>query len=87
MHVTDLSTWHAKKTLKNNVNRYPSRIRLVFGSNWVRYWVMITTNTLAITPELLDSIAEIDEFNSAWQALGTSAPECVEAFPETGRNS
>lgn len=48
---------------------------------------MITTNTLAITPELLDSIAEIDEFNSAWQALGTSAPECVEAFPETGRNS
>lgn len=36
---------------------------------------MITLDTLHITSELLNFIAEIDEFKGAWRALGTLAPE------------
>src|SRR6185312_465604 len=31
--------------------------------------------TLIITPEILNQIAEIDEFKGAWKALSTLAPE------------
>lgn len=33
------------------------------------------TDTIAITPELLALLSEIDEFKGAWRALGTLAPE------------
>jgi hypothetical protein len=36
---------------------------------------MINTASITITPELLNLIAEIDEFKGAWRALGTLAPE------------
>lgn len=36
---------------------------------------MIRTGSLAITPEMLSLIAEIDEFKGAWRALGRLAPE------------
>jgi Fic family protein len=36
---------------------------------------MIRTDTLEITPEILNLIAELDEFKGAWQALGALAPE------------
>jgi Fic family protein len=36
---------------------------------------MIRTSTLAITPEMLRLVAEIDEFKGAWRSLGTLAPE------------
>ena len=35
---------------------------------------------LAITPEILYLIAEIDEFKGAWRALGTLAPERLSAL-------
>ena len=35
----------------------------------------IRTDTLRITPKVLQLIAEIDEFKGAWQALGRLAPE------------
>ena len=35
----------------------------------------IRTNTLAITPEILGLIAQIDEFKGAWTALGRISPE------------
>ena len=41
---------------------------------------MIKTDTLNITPEILGSIAEIDEFKGAWQALGMLAPERLNAL-------
>lgn len=41
---------------------------------------MIKTNTLNITPEFLGFIAEIDEFKGAWRALGTLAPERLNAL-------
>ena len=41
---------------------------------------MINTDTIAITPELLGLIAEIDEFKGAWKALGTLAPERLSAL-------
>src|SRR6201999_3603703 len=41
---------------------------------------MIRTDTLEITPEILNLIAEIDEFKGAWQALGTLAPERLSAL-------
>lgn len=41
---------------------------------------MITADTLNITPEFLDLIAEIDEFKGAWKALGTLAPERLSAL-------
>jgi Fic family protein len=36
---------------------------------------MFKTNTLQITPEILNYIAQIDEFKGAWRALGTLAPD------------
>lgn len=38
------------------------------------------TDTLAITPEMLSLIAELDEFKGAWRALGTLAPERLSAL-------
>ncbi len=35
----------------------------------------INVKSLAIAPEMLDIIGEIDEFKGAWRALGTLAPE------------
>jgi Fic family protein len=42
--------------------------------------VVIRPNTLQITPEILNLIAELDEFKGAWQALGTLAPERLSAL-------
>jgi len=36
---------------------------------------MVNTETITITPEFLNLIAEIDKFKGAWRALGTLAPE------------
>lgn len=41
---------------------------------------MITSDTLQITPELLNLIARIDEFKGAWRALGTLAPKRLSAL-------
>ena len=41
---------------------------------------MIRAGTLQITPEILNLIAEIDEFKGAWQALRTLAPERLSAL-------
>jgi Fic family protein len=41
---------------------------------------MIRAGTLEITPEILNLIAELDEFKGAWQALGTLAPERLSAL-------
>jgi Fic family protein len=37
--------------------------------------VALRADTLQIVPEVLNLIAELDEFKGAWQALGTLAPE------------
>ena len=37
-------------------------------------------NTIKITPEILNLIAEIDEFKGSWKALGTLAPERLAAL-------
>lgn len=42
--------------------------------------VGINIKSLAITPEMLDIISEIDEFKGAWRALGTLAPERLSAL-------
>lgn len=41
---------------------------------------MINTNSLTITPELLNLISEIDEFKGSWKALGTLAPDRLSAL-------
>lgn len=41
---------------------------------------MIHAVTIEITPEILNLIAELDEFKGAWQALGTLAPERLSAL-------
>lgn len=41
---------------------------------------MMNTDTLQITSEILALIAEIDEFKGAWRALGTLAPERLNAL-------
>src|ERR1700754_4864910 len=41
---------------------------------------MIRAGTLDITPEVLNLIAELDEFKGAWQALGSLAPERLSAL-------
>src|SRR6202142_4647793 len=41
---------------------------------------MLKTDTIEITHELLTLIAEIDEFKGAWRALGTLAPERLNAL-------
>jgi Fic family protein len=38
------------------------------------------TDTIQITPELLGLLSEIDEFKGAWRALGTIAPERLNAL-------
>lgn len=40
----------------------------------------MNTETLKITPELLTMLSEIDEFKGAWRALGTLAPERLNAL-------
>ncbi len=40
----------------------------------------LNTITLAITPNILSLIAELDEFKGAWRALGTLAPERLSAL-------
>jgi len=35
----------------------------------------LNTKTVVIEPEMLDIIAELDEFKGAWRALSTLAPE------------
>lgn len=40
----------------------------------------LKTDTLAITPEILTLISELDEFKGAWKALGTLAPERLSAL-------
>lgn len=42
--------------------------------------VMIRTGTLQITSEILNLIAELDEFKGAWRALGTLAPDRLSAL-------
>lgn len=41
---------------------------------------MIKSDTIQITPELLTLISEIDEFKGAWRALGTLAPDRLNAL-------
>ncbi len=42
--------------------------------------VMIHSDSLQITPEILRIIAELDEFKGAWRALGTLAPDRLSAL-------
>jgi Fic family protein len=42
--------------------------------------LMLNTDTIHITPDILSLIAEIDEFKGAWRALGTLAPERLKAL-------
>ena len=39
-----------------------------------------SADSLAITPEILSLISEIDEFKGAWRALSTLAPERLSAL-------
>ncbi len=41
---------------------------------------MLQTDTLKITPKILNLIAQIDEFKGAWRALGTLAPDRLSAL-------
>lgn len=41
---------------------------------------MLRTDSLQITPEILNLIARIDEFKGAWRALGTLAPDRLSAL-------
>ncbi len=42
--------------------------------------LMIRSNTVQITPEILSLIAGVDEFKGAWRALGTLAPDRLSAL-------
>lgn len=42
--------------------------------------VMIRSDTIQITPEILGLIAGIDEFKGAWRALGSLAPDRLSAL-------
>ena len=42
--------------------------------------LMIRTDTIQMTPEILGMIAKIDEFKGAWRALGTLAPDRMSAL-------
>ena len=46
---------------------------------------MLKTDTIQITPELLNLISEIDEFKGAWRALGSLAPERLKALRADSR--
>lgn len=50
------------------------------GVNGRSIGVMLRTDTLQITPEILSLIARIDEFKGAWRALGTLAPDRLSAL-------
>jgi len=41
---------------------------------------MFNTNSLLITPEILNLIARIDEFKGVWRTLGTLAPDRLSAL-------
>jgi hypothetical protein len=41
---------------------------------------VINTDTLKISSEILNLITQIDEFKGAWRALGTLAPERLNAL-------
>ena len=41
---------------------------------------MLNTDTINVTQELLALLSEIDEFKGAWRALGTIAPERLNAL-------
>ena len=41
---------------------------------------MLYSDSLKITPEVLGLIAQIDEFKGAWRALGTLAPDRLQAL-------
>jgi Fic family protein len=41
---------------------------------------MLNTETIVITPEMLTLLSELDEFKGAWRALGTLAPERLNAL-------
>src|SRR5450830_1154473 len=41
---------------------------------------MIKSNSLQITPEILNLISKIDEFKGAWRTLGTLAPDRLSAL-------
>jgi Fic family protein len=41
---------------------------------------MFRTDSLLISPEVLNLIARIDEFKGAWRALGTLAPDRLSAL-------
>src|SRR5271155_3733671 len=41
---------------------------------------MLNTDTINVTQELLALLSEIDEFKGAWRALGTLAPERLNAL-------
>lgn len=52
----------------------------VNGCNWVYYWLMLRSDTIQITQEILTFITRIDEFKGAWRALGTLAPDRLSAL-------
>ena len=41
---------------------------------------ILNATTMVIEPEMLDIIAELDEFKGAWRALSTLAPERLSAL-------
>lgn len=43
-------------------------------------WVVLRTDTIRITPEILRLVARIDEFKGAWRALGSLAPDRLSAL-------
>ena len=48
---------------------------LTNGWKWMNKWMASARDTLAITPEILRLISQIDEFKGAWTALGRISPE------------
>ncbi len=58
---------------------YSGLIRLTFRSMRA-YSRAMKTETIQITLELLNLLSEVDEFKGAWRALGTLAPERLNAL-------
>ena len=56
----------------------------IYGYLWVFMGtfmgMILNTDSLEITPEVLSLIAGLDEFKGAWKALGTLAPERLSAL-------
>jgi len=52
----------------------------ILGVNGYNMGCMLHTESLHITPEILNLIARIDEFKGAWRALGTLAPDRLSAL-------